>query len=130
MISTQVDGCSNGAEAFARSVSVGGSVVVVSDEDHDEASGAACVYRTTDGGDTWNHSTTLMLDEPCSRSMTCGSTTGDGFAGALRSNKETRVGARTVSTDGSVAVAGAYRRGVLGYKDVGGGYVFRVGARG
>merc|ERR1719271_2242807 len=57
----RVDGCSNGAEAFARSVSVGGSVVVVSDEDHDEASGAACVYRTTDGGDTWNHSTTLML---------------------------------------------------------------------
>ena len=104
-------------------MSVGGSVVVVSDEDHDEASGAACVYRTADGGDTWNHTITLMLDEPCSRSC---STTGDGFAGALRSNPETHVGARTVSTDGSVAVAGAYRRGVLGYKDVGGGYVFRV----
>ena len=118
MISTQVDGCSNGAEAFARSVSVGGSVVVVSDEDHDEASGAACVYRTTDGGDTWFYSTTLMLDAPAKD---------DGFAGALRSNVETRVGANSVSTDGSVAVAGAYRRDVPnGGTDAGGGYVFRV----
>ena len=56
-----------------------------------------------------------MLDEP---------ETGDGFAGALRSpNPETGVGTRTVSTDGSVSVAGAYYRGP---NNAGGGYVFRV----
>jgi hypothetical protein len=119
LFASRFDGCYNGAEKFARSVSIGGSVVVVSGEDHDQGdatkSGAACVYRTADGGDTWDHSTTLMLDEP---------ETGDGFAGALRSpNPETGVGTRTVSTDGSVSVAGAYYRGP---NNAGGGYVFRV----
>ena len=129
LFAKRYDGCSNFdtdtdplEPKFGRSVSVGGSVVVVSDEDHDHDAaakgGAACVYRTTDGGDTWFYSTTLMLDAPA---------TGDGFAGALRSNVETRVGANSVSTDGSVAVAGAYRRDVPnGGTDAGGGYVFRV----